>query len=400
MQLTVIIVNYNVKYFLEQCLHAVHKACAGLNAEVIVVDNNSTDGSQSYLQHQFPWVKFYWQQSNVGFGKANNRAIEHARGQKVLFLNPDTIVPEDCFVKCLKFFADHPDCGALGVRMIDGSGAYLQESKRGFPSPATSFFKMAGLAALFPKSKLFASYYAGHLSPQQNHAVQVLAGAFMMLSKKAVGVTGGFDEDFFMYGEDVDLSYRIKKAGMQNYFFADATILHFKGESTQKLSPAYTKHFYGAMLLFVQKHYSAQKATLFLMKQAIAMSKLLASFKKPQLQQAARPLNTAVVGSHTRFNQCISLLQHANPAVTIVGRIAINHDGEAAIGTLHTVKEAIRTHQIEQLLFCEGELSFKEILQQVEFLKGLTHFLFHAEGSRSVVGSSNKNSRGVFIAKP
>lgn len=401
MQLSIIIVNYNVKYFLEQCLFSVKKACLYIDAEVIVVDNLSSDGSKEYLNDKFPEVIFIWQSSNDGFGKASNSALKNAKGDYVLFLNPDTIVPEDCFEKCLAFFASNKKAGGLGVRMLDGTGQFLKESKRGFPTPVTSFFKMAGLAHLFPSSAMFARYHAGHLPENENAEVEVLAGAFMMLSKKAIASTAGFDEDFFMYGEDVDLSYRIKQAGMANFYLANTTILHFKGESTQKMSRDYSNHFYGAMLLFVKKHYGANKATVFFMQNAIAFSKLLASFKTKEKQTTnSASLNTAILASQPVFQNCIRLVQHASPGLLLAGRIALQPDGEKAIGTLDNTQQCIQQYKLDQLIFCEGEIGFKDIILKAESLKGKVNFLFHAAGSTSIVGSNDKSARGMFIAKP
>ena len=264
MQLSVIIVNYNVKYFLEQCLHSVQKACIGIDSEIIVADNNSTDGSREYLQDNFPAVKFIWNSDNIGFAKANNLALEKATGSFILFLNPDTILAEDSIEKCIQFFDQHKSAGAIGIRMIDGSGNFLKESKRAFPSPLTSLFKLSGLTMLFPKSKIFARYHLGHLPENENHEVDVLAGAFMMMPKRVLDETGNFDERFFMYGEDVDLSYRVQEAGYKNYYFAESTIIHFKGESTKRGSLNYVRLFYKAMSLFVKKHYSGSKAGLFI----------------------------------------------------------------------------------------------------------------------------------------
>lgn len=263
MQLSVIIVNYNVKYFLEQCLFSVLKACCNISAEVIVVDNNSNDGSRSLLQEKFPAVYFIWNTANTGFSKANNQALQHAKGEYILFLNPDTIVPEDCFEKCIQFFKYHPQAGALGIKMIDGSGNFLKESKRAFPGPLTSLYKLSGLAKLFPHSKTFSRYHLGNLSANENHEVDVLAGAFMMIPHTVLKEVGSFDETFFMYGEDVDLSYRIQKAAYKNYYFSEAPIIHFKGESTKKGSLNYVRLFYSAMSLFVKKHYSGTKAGVF-----------------------------------------------------------------------------------------------------------------------------------------
>lgn len=263
MQLSVIIVNYNVKYFLEQCLHSVVKAAAAIETEIFVVDNDSADGSIAYLQPLFPRVKFIANKTNDGFGKANNKALAVCKGKYVLFLNPDTIVPEDCFSNCINFFKQHSSCGALGVQMIDGSGKFLPESKRAYPSLSAAFYKLAGLSLIFPSSKVFNKYALGNLSKDEDYEVDVLAGAFMMLSREVIEQVKGFDEDFFMYGEDIDLSYRVQEAGYKNYYFGKQTIIHFKGESTKRGSLNYVRIFYKAMSVFVNKHYSGSKATLF-----------------------------------------------------------------------------------------------------------------------------------------
>lgn len=263
MQLSIIIVNYNVKHFLEQCLCSVKIAMQGIEAEVIVVDNNSTDDSIVYLQPMFPWVRFILNKNNTGFAKANNQAVGVAGGEYILFLNPDTLLPEDCLHNCLQFMENNLQAGALGVRMMDGGGRFLPESKRAFPSPFTSLFKLVGLAALMPASKIFGRYHLGHLTATENNEVDVLAGAFMLVRTKVIDQVGSFDETFFMYGEDVDLSYRIQKAGWKNYYFAGAGIIHFKGESTKKGSLNYVRMFYQAMSLFVQKHYSSGRAGFF-----------------------------------------------------------------------------------------------------------------------------------------
>lgn len=261
--LSVIIVSYNVKYFLEQCLYSVEKAMQGIAAEVIIVDNASQDNSVAYLQERFPSVYFIACQQNLGFAKACNLGLEAASGANILFLNPDTLLAEDTLSICLNFLNSHPEAGALGVRMIDGSGQFLRESKRSFPSPLTSFYKLTGLARLFPNSQRFGKYHLGYLTEHQNHEVDVLAGAFMLIPKAVLNEVGSFDETFFMYGEDVDLSYRIQKAGYKNYYVADTSIVHFKGESTKRGSLNYIKLFYQAMSLFVQKHYGGAKASLF-----------------------------------------------------------------------------------------------------------------------------------------
>jgi GT2 family glycosyltransferase len=261
--LSIIIVNYNVKYFLEQCLCSLRAGMMGINAEVIVLDNASTDGSINYLQPKFPEVKFIINEENLGFAKACNKGLAMASGKYILFLNPDTLLPEDCLHTCLRFLETHPDAGAAGVKLVDGSGRFLKESKRAFPSPLTSLFKLFGFSKLFPRSKLFSRYYLGHLNENETCEVDVLAGAFMMIRRNILEDTGSFDEAFFMYGEDIDLSYRIQKAGHKNYYLANTSVIHFKGESTRRGSLNYVRMFYTAMSIFVKKHYGGSKAWFF-----------------------------------------------------------------------------------------------------------------------------------------
>ena len=263
MELSVIIVNYNVKHFLEQCLCSVHKAIEGVQAEVIVIDNNSSDESVEYLQPAFNSVRFISNKENIGFGNACNQGFDLASGKFILFLNPDTIISEDCLRNCISFLESHTDAGALGIKMLDGNGKFLKESKRAFPSPITSLFKLLGLSRLFPHSKVFAKYHLGHLDENKHHQVEVLSGAFMMVKRNVLEQTGGFDKAFFMYGEDIDLSYRIQKAGFKNYYYAANPIIHFKGESSRKGSMNYIRLFYMAMSIFVGKHYSTGTAGFF-----------------------------------------------------------------------------------------------------------------------------------------
>ncbi len=265
MKLSVIIVNYNVRHFLEQSLLSVRKAAARLPVEVWVVDNNSVDDSVGMVREKFPEVHLIVNTENTGFAVANNQAIRLSQGEYVLLLNPDTVVEEDTFEKCVQFMDAHPDAGGLGVRMIDGSGKFLPESKRGFPSPWTAFCKTFGLSRLFPHSRLFNHYHLGYLDEHQTHAVEVLAGAFMLLRRSVLDEIGLLDEAFFMYGEDIDLSYRILQAGHRNYYFPETTIIHYKGESTKKGSLNYVRVFYQAMIIFARKHFHGRQAVLFVM---------------------------------------------------------------------------------------------------------------------------------------
>jgi GT2 family glycosyltransferase len=261
--LSVIIVNYNVKYFLEQCLHSVIKSIEGLHGEIIVVDNNSVDGSTQMLNDKFPKVKLIANKKNLGFSKANNQGIKKASGKYILILNPDTILQEDTLRKCFDFMESHPNAGSLGVKMIDGKGNFLPESKRSLPTPSVAFFKIFGLASLFPRSKTFGRYHLGYLDKDQVHKVEILPGAFMFIRKSVLDQIGFLDETFFMYGEDIDLSYRITQAGYDNYYFPETTIIHYKGESTKKGSINYVMVFYRAMMIFARKHFSRKNARLF-----------------------------------------------------------------------------------------------------------------------------------------
>lgn len=523
MQLSIIIVNYNVKYFLEQCLYSVQKSIEGIEAEVLVVDNDSNDGSIAYLQPLFPRVKFIAASTNLGFAKANNLALKQAKGNYILFLNPDTILPENCIVNCLNFFHEHHDCGALGVQMIDGSGNFLPESKRSFPSLSAAFFKLTGLSMLFPKSKLFNKYALGHLSKNDNYEVDVLAGAFMMISNAALEQTQGFDETFFMYGEDVDLSYRIQKSGFKNYYFGKQNIIHFKGESTKRGSLNFVRMFYNAMSIFIKKHYRGSKATLFstslnlaiwvrafitilknlinksgmLIIDAIVVYSVLFSTKyfwihylrngKPfdgDFESYSLPVYTIVfiigallsgiydnlykpmkalvasatsvvillafysllpetyrfsrgvilaggilaglmvtvlrwlfvkleiikdnemyinkqsivVGSPIEYIQVMQLLNKTNIKERIIGRVGIK-ENENAIGNILDLKNIIKQVGVNEIIFCEGVLSFENIIHEIELLKNKKiSFKFHAKKSHSIVGSDSKTSSGETLS--
>lgn len=263
MKLSVVIVNYNVEHFLEQCLHSVRKASKNLSVEVFVVDNNSVDGSVAMVKEKFPDLKLIANKENLGFSKANNQAMRVAKGEYILLLNPDTVVEETTFDKVVAFMDAHPDAGGLGVQMIDGQGNFLPESKRGLPTPSVAFYKMFGFSKLFPKSKKFGRYHLGYLDKDATHEVEILSGAFMLLRKKALDKVGLLDEEYFMYGEDIDLSYRIILGGYKNYYFHDTRIIHYKGESTKKSSVNYVFVFYRAMVIFARKHFSTKNARLF-----------------------------------------------------------------------------------------------------------------------------------------
>lgn len=262
MLLSVVIVNYNVRHFLENCLRTCLQAIEGLDAEIIVVDNGSKDGSKSIIPALFPQVRYHYSHQNLGFSKANNLAIGMASGEFVLLLNPDTLVSSEAISQCLRHFVDYPSCGACGVRMVDGAGTFLPESKRGLPTPWSAFYKLSGLSALAPRSPRFNAYHQGHLNQHDSHEVEVLSGAFIVLRRSVLDKIGLLDEAFFMYGEDIDLSHRIVAAGFSNWYLAAHSIVHYKGESTKKHSLHYVKVFYSAMAIFAQKHFAPSQALL------------------------------------------------------------------------------------------------------------------------------------------
>ncbi len=400
MQLSIIIVNYNVKYFLEQCLHSVIKACVGLKTEILVIDNNSSDGSRQYLEPKFPSIHFTWNTENIGFGKANNQGFAIARGEYVLVLNPDTIVAEDSFTNCIKYFEENKKVASLGVHMIDGSGYFLKESKRSFPSPLASLTKVIGLATLFPNSALFAGYYATHIPENESGKVDVLAGAFMMLKKNVLDITAGFDEAFFIYGEDIDLSYRIQQAGFENHYFAGISIIHFKGESTQQNKNTYTRDFYNAMKCFIHKHYRQQRLLYFFMNVAISSTKFIAGLKKKAKVNAVQqqPERTILIASQEEFDKTLRLIKHAEPPLLVCGRIkpGIEEKG-VSLGNISSFKKIIEDHKISTVIFCEKNISYLQMIDLMKSNPGY-NYLFHADGSSSIAGSRNRNSTGDVIA--
>ena len=254
MELSVIIVSYNVRDYLRAAIESVLTASRDLETEIIVVDNDSSDGSASMADREFPDVRLIVSGTNEGFSAACNRGIAEASGEFLLILNPDTVVFPDALTEALSFMNSHPGAGAAGARMTDGYGRFLPESKRGFPSPLTSFFKLTGLWKIFPRSALFNAYYLGHLPEETTCPADILTGAFMLIRRKVLEEAGPFDTRFFMYGEDIDLSWRIRMAGWQNWYLHNVRITHFKGKSASTDREKSSFHFYEAMYLFAEKH--------------------------------------------------------------------------------------------------------------------------------------------------
>jgi GT2 family glycosyltransferase len=398
MHLSVIIVNYNVKFFLEQCLYSLLKAIDNLpslaDAEVIVFDNASSDGSRDFFINKFQNVQFIWHNENLGFAKANNRALSLAKGKYILFLNPDTILSEDALYKSIDYLESQAGSGALGIRMIDGSGNFLPESKRGFPTPAASFYKLSGLISLFPSSKKIAAYYAGHLSEHENNEIDVLSGAYMLVKKEVLDKTGGFDEAFFMYGEDIDLSYRIQKAGYKNFYFADSTIIHFKGESTNQNSARYVKIFYQAMNIFVHKHFNTASSWWYIVfiKVAILLSGVL-SFAKRSLASVVKSkskdaLHTLIAAGKNDEEKIVSILaNYKTPARKIFFDDLDSLDIHFEYWLYDEVIIAIALDGV----------SYKDMISFLQQVPKSICVKVHASGSNSIVGSGSKAANGDVL---
>ena len=263
MELSIVIVNYNVKEFLTQCLDSIFKSQTQYNYEVIVVDNSSRDSGRDEICSTFEHITWIDNSENVGFGRANNQGFSRAKGVYTLILNPDTVLQEDTLEKCISYLLAHPEVGGLGIKGLDGSGQFLPESKRALPTPLVALWKITGLLAIFPKSSVFARYHLGHLSPEENHEVDILVGCFMMVPTQLLLSVGGFDPQYFMYGEDIDLSYELQKTGHKNIYFSDSQIIHYKGESTKRGSLNYVRMFYKAMVLFAKKQFTGSSAAAY-----------------------------------------------------------------------------------------------------------------------------------------
>lgn len=378
LKLSVIIVNYNVKYFLDQCIRSVLRAFEEMNtpAEIIVVDNHSADGSVDYLEKRYPqmlypMVRFVRSAHNLGFARANNIAIRQSRGEYVLLLNPDTIVGEDALKASVDFMDAHEDAGAVGVRMLGAQGRRAMESRRGLPTPMVSFFKMLGFCNRWPHHRLFGKYYMGYLPWDEPCQIEVVSGAYCMLRRKALDEVGLLDEDFFMYGEDIDLSYRVLKGGYHNYYLP-VDILHYKGESTQKSSFRYVHVFYEAMLIFFRKHYSGMTFLLSLpIKTAIYAKALMAlvgmlsermrkslGFFAPSAEGAQ---HYVVVGSQEMQDACREIARR-------LGLDAEFHDSEVQ----EDKSEAIWSEKNDNVLVLDADsMSYADMLKRMSRLSDM-----------------------------
>jgi len=281
--LSIIIVNYNVKEFLQNLIHSICKAGEKINYEIIIVDNASDDGSVEFLREKFPDVKLIVNEKNLGFSKANNIGLKQAKGKYLLLLNPDTIVQEDTFEKMINFFKATPGAGMAGCKILNPDGTLQLACRRSFPGPWTSFCKVTGLSSLFPNSRLFAKYNLTYLDENETYEVDAISGSFMMVTRDAFEKVGYLDEQFFMYGEDLDWCYRMQKAGFKVFYVHTTTIIHYKGESTRRSSIDETKIFYNAMHLFVKKHLATSFIVEMILRMAIAVREFFAFWGRRKL---------------------------------------------------------------------------------------------------------------------
>jgi GT2 family glycosyltransferase len=372
MKLSVIILNYNVRYFLEQCVLSVQKALENIDAEIIVVDNNSSDDSCLMMKQLFPQITLIENKENLGFPKGNNIAVEQAKGEYICILNPDTVVAEDTFVKILnsKFQIPNSQLGIIGCKLIDGTGNFLPESKRGLPTPYVAITKIFGLYKI---SNFFGKYYAQHLSENQSGKVDVLVGAFMMMKRDLYIKVGGFDENCFMYSDDIDLSYMIQKLGKDNFYFHETSVIHYKGESTVR-DEKYLERFRDAMQFFYKKHF---KKSWFFDKFLQIGSLLYAIFKQKQAQKLNNEIDKYIVFSKNKI------------------QLNLNRP----IEYLTDFEQFKNTKNVNfELIFDTNSFSFAEIIYFMEKHKSKNiTFKNYISQSNYLIGSNNSTDRGEVL---
>ncbi|MBG26543.1 MULTISPECIES: glycosyltransferase family 2 protein [Croceibacter] len=369
-QLSIIILNYNVKHFLKLCLQSVVQATENIQAEIIVADNASKDGSMQMVAQDFPNVIRLENKKNLGFSKANNLAVKKAIGKYICILNPDTVVPEQIFSNLLKFVKTVPDFGAVGVKLVDGKGQFLPESKRQIPTPKVAFQKMVGNAT---------NYYASNLESNDIGCVDVLVGAFMFMSRQRYLQVGGFDEDYFMYGEDIDLSYKLLKAGYKNYYYGKDSVIHFKGESTTK-DEVYRARFYGAMQLFYKKHFSNSKFTNLIVKAAL---KVVKKANKAQGLDTDKEISSNVFIYIGNSSDCVSILSKLKNK-------QVQH---------LSLKELQKLTLKNSQLFLDSQFfSFKEIISLLEqYGHHNNTFRIKLKSSNVLIGSDTSTGKGEVL---
>jgi GT2 family glycosyltransferase len=385
MQLSVIILNYNVRYFLELCVLSVQNAIQNIDAEIIVIDNNSSDGSCEMIKENFPNVTLIQNSTNVGFPKGNNIGVSKANGEYLCILNPDTVVAEDTFEKLLDFAQKKDNLGIVGCKLIDGKGKFLPESKRGVPTPWVAFTKIVGLYKLFPKSNLFNKYYAGHLFANQTGEVDILVGAFMVLKRDFYVSLGGFDEDCFMYSDDIDLSYMSIKSGKQNFYYHNTTAIHYKGESTVK-DGKYMKRFQEAMTFFYKKHFKVSLVFSIFMNFGIVFFSALKMLQGHSKNKEIPQIYLFFSDKTNEYLQSFST--------------TIKQDFfwfESLVTIQDFIKNQSQDAKIE-VVFDNNFLNFTEIIMAIESLsKANITFKILPKNSNYIIGSNSSIDRGEVL---
>ena len=377
MQLSIIILNYNVQYFLELCVISVENAIKNIDAEIIVVDNNSSDNSCEMMKSRFPSIKFIENKENLGFPKGNNIGVASAKGEYICILNPDTVVAEDTFTKVLEFAENQINLGIIGCKLIDGTGNFLPESKRGIPTPWVSFTKIFGLYKFSPNFKIFNQYYAQHLLENETAKVDILVGAFMVMKRELYSEIGGFDENCFMYCDDIDLSYEVLKKGKFNYYFPETTIIHYKGESTIK-NGTYMKHFQQAMNFFYKKHFNGSLFFPIFMKIGIVIfsfAKMFQGTSKPKVV----PENYILVSDDNSLKEKIEFLLKKSIQIT-------------------QNTQSFSENKNQEIVFDNNFVDFKTIIQTLELNKNKKiTFKIIPKQSDFLIGSNTSFDRGEVI---
>ncbi len=384
MQLSVIILNYNVRYFLEQCVLSVQEAITAIDAEIIVVDNNSSDGSVLMMKEKFPAVKLIENTENFGFPKGNNIGFRQAKGNYICILNPDTVVAEDTFVKILAFAERQYNLGIIGCRLIDGTGNFLPESKRGIPTPWVAFTKIFGLYKIFPKTKLFNQYYAQYLDENETGKVDILVGAFMFLKKELYGELNGFDENCFMYADDIDLSYRALLLEKNNFYFHETTVLHYKGESTVK-DENYMKRFQESMNFFYQKHFKKSRFFSIFIKIGAFLFSTAKMFQ-------GKPKDNPLPESYFLYSQNENFAKKlASILENKVGFLDFN--GEKMVNSCLLLKG-----KRVEIILDNRYVSFKKCIEIIETLKDKqVTFKIFPKKTGFIIGSNSRNDRGQIV---
>jgi len=386
MQISVVIVNYNVSHFLHQCVLSVKAALQGMTGEIIVVDNQSTDDSQSRIQTHFPEVIWIGNHENVGFSKANNQGVALAKGKYILILNPDTIISEDTLLKLYQFAEKNPSKGAIGVPLYDGSGTFLPESKRNIPRIWVSIQKMLGITH---------AYYATHLSENESGDISILVGAFMWMEKSKYVEVGGFDEDYFMYGEDIDLSYKLLKRGYTNYYLANTQVIHYKGESTLK-NTAYLRNFYGAMQIFYRKHFKINFFYDFIIGLGIQFWYFFNYFRlKSTNQNTPLPKHILYVGSENDIY--VQLQKYYQDSEVFVFAICSTR-AISRFDDLEQIKKMISEKGIQEIVFDHQNNPYSKIIfYMIQLSSHPLTFRIHPSQTDFIIGSDARTTKGSVI---